>query len=146
MTTKLNASKVKQDDLMAFVYYVKVKSANPNELIVADLDNENSELSIRGKELIERSFSADQYETEEKVTKTACAEKLVHSLNKPLTVCFDKADGVERILRGRMIKPEPLLGRSMCEDLDVQDKHRQRLVDHRTIKWLIVDGIKFIVK
>ena len=50
-------------------------------------------------------------------------------------------------MRGRLITPEPLLGRSMVEDLDLAvTEHRQRLVDHRTIKFLIIEGVKYIVK
>jgi hypothetical protein len=33
----------------------------------------------------------------------------------------------------------------MVEDLDISDGHRLRLVDHRTIEWLIVDGTKYSV-
>ena len=58
-----------------------------------------------------------------------------------------KQDGTERTLRGKLVKPEPLLGRSMVEDLDSDDKkNRLRQVDHRTINWLVVDGVKYTVK
>ena len=40
-----------------------------------------------------------------------------------------------------------LLGRSLCEDLDLPEgRNRLREVDHRTIKYLIVDGVKYVVK
>lgn len=149
-THKVESSKVKSGDLMALVYYVKVKSVDQggNELIVEDLYHGGSDIQLRGKELIENSFSADQYSEEEKVTKTHAAEILVHSSNRPLTVSFMKVDGSERILKGRLVKPEPLLGRSMVEDLELPltDKNRMRQVDHRTINWLIVDGVKYTVK
>lgn len=134
--------------LMAFTYYVKVETTQHNgeNLLVNDLDNNNQRININGAELVKRSYSADQYAEEEKVSKTQAAEILVNSPNRPLTVSFDKADGTERVLRGRLIKPEPLLGRSMVEDLETTDKNRVRQVDHRTIRFLIVDGVKYIVK
>ncbi len=139
------ASKVKKDDLMAFVYYAKVKETKPNRLELHNLDAD-MDFGVDGNRLIECSCSADQYHEEIKVTKTKAAELLISSHNRPLTVCFEKQDGEERVLRGRLITPEPLLGRSKVEDLDVTGGHRMRLVDHRTIKHLIVDGVKYIVK
>jgi hypothetical protein len=131
---------------MAFTYYVKVESVQSDQLIVADLDNNNSVIQITGRDLIERSFSADQYSEEEKISKTRAAELLVSSHNRPLSVSFMKTDGTERVIRGRLVRPEPLLGRSMVEDLDKTGKDRLRQVDHRTINWLIVDGVKYYVK
>lgn len=145
----VDPARVKAGDLMAFTYYVKVRSAAPggNSVVVEDLDNNNAALTISGRELVERAASADQSASEERVTKTQAAELLVGSPNRPLTVCFDKQDGTERVLRGRLIRPEPLLGRSMVEDLDEADpKKRVRQVDHRTLKWLVVDGVRYTVK
>lgn len=150
ITHKTDVSKVKAGDIMALVHYVRVKSTSINgqEMIVSDLDNTGPDILVRGKELIEQSLSGDQYAETIKITKTQAAEILVHSSNRPLTVIFVKSDGTVRTIKGRLIKPEPLLGRSMVEDLDlpISEKHRARLVDHRTIKELIVDGVKYIVK
>lgn len=157
MPEKLNASQVKAGDLMAFIYWAKVKKINPTMRVggisidAINVDDEQ-EFSVHGSSLIERSASADQFSKEVFVTKTELAEKLVSSHNVPLTVCFTKAkDGVDRVLRGRLIKPEPLLGRSMVEDLDLPSqgngpRGRLRLVDHRTLKWMIVNGIRFNIK
>lgn len=144
---KVDTSKVSDGDIMAFVYYVKVKDSRlKDNLTVTGLDGGVQDIQIRGKELIENAFSADQYAEEEKVSKTRAAEILVHATNRPLTVAFEKQDGTERVLRGRLIRPEPLLGRSMMEDLDLTTKDRMRLVDHRSLKWLVCDGVKYIVK
>lgn len=144
----VDATKVKAGDLMAFVYWVKVsKNDNGQELQVQDLDRGQGEFYIRGKDLIVAGASADQYQETEKITKTKAAEILIASHNRPLTVNFIKQDGKERTLRGRLIRPEPLLGRSMCEDLEEKDvKKRVKLVDHRTVQYLIVDGVKYEVK
>lgn len=142
---RVKTANVNKDDIMAFVYYAKVKGKTNDKLDVTDLDGK-MEFEVRGKELIERGYSADQFEEEVKITKTKAAEILISSHNRPLTVCFEKSDGSERVLRGRLVTPEPLLGRSMCEDLDIVEKDRLRLVDHRTIKWIIVEGTRYNVK
>jgi hypothetical protein len=132
---------IKSDDLIAIIHYAKVKNAKPDteEWFVEDVDSP-------GKELVARALSADQVVEEVKVTKMQAAEVLIESHNKPFTVNFVKADGNERTLRGRLIRPEPLLGRSMVEDLDEATSNKLRQVDHRTINWLIVEGVKYVVK
>lgn len=137
---------VNSDDLMAFVYFAKVRGKNGTNLDVSNVD-EDMKFSVMGQDLIERGYSADQFSETHKITKTRAAEILISSYNRPFTVCFDKQEGEERVLRGRLVHPEPLLGRSKVEDLDLpKDKHRMRLVDHRTIKYLIVEGVKYVVK
>jgi hypothetical protein len=145
---KTDPARIKAGDLMAIVHYVKVKSviANNYELFTSDVDLDNHTMRVQGKELLECAFSADQYSEELKVSKTQAAELLIHSPNRPFTVSFNKTDGAERTLRGRLVCPEPLLGRSMVEDLDETSDHKLRQVDHRTINWLIVEGTKYIVK
>lgn len=145
---KTNASKIQKNDLMAIVHYVKVTSVDPGkfEFYGTDLDNPSNTMKVQGKEILEAAFSADYFEEEQKVSKTKAAEFLVNSPNRPFTVNFTKTDGTERTLRGRLVCPEPLLGRSMVEDLDENGGHNLRQVDHRTINWLIVEGTKYIVK
>ena len=144
---KINPNQIKIGDLMAIVHYVKIKNVIPHnyELHTEDVDLPDHRMRIQGKELLEHAFSADQYIEEVKVNKTQAAEILINSLNRPFTVSFEKADGSLRTLRGRLIAPEPLLGRSMVEDLDVTDDHKLRQVDHRTINWIIVQGTKYVV-
>lgn len=143
---KVNPVQIKGDDLMAFITYGKVKAVDADGLRLIVTDIFGKEISIKGKDLIENSFSADQYQEEQKIGKTKAEEIFTTSVNKPLTVAFEKADGSKRTLRGRYIGPGPL-GRSMVEDLDIDDpKDRVRQVDNRNISLLIVDGIKYVVK
>lgn len=141
-------NKIKPGDLMAVIHYVKVKSVNASiyQFLADDVDQDTRGMKVCGKDLLERAYSADQYTEEKKVGKIEAAETLVASVNRPFTVAFEKSDGKERVLRGRLIKPEPLLGRSMVEDLDEPANNRVRQVDHRTIKWLIVENVKYVVK
>lgn len=144
---KVSHHGVKVGDLFAFIYYGKVTEVFGDNVNVEDLDNKQK-FSVHGAGLIENAFSADQVVEEQKVSKTQVAEILVNSHNCVFTVCFEKqGNNEERILRGRLLNPEPLLGRSYVEDLDVVDDRpngRMRLVDHRTIKWLTVGGIKYV--
>lgn len=145
---KTDPSKIKAGDLMAIIHYVKVKNVYPQtyEFHGVDVDQMDNNMRVNGKEILERAFSADQYEEEIRVTKTQAAEILIASPNRPFTVNFDKADGTPRTLRGRLLRPEPLLGRSMVEDLDETSSNRFRQVDHRTINWIVVEGTKYTVK
>jgi len=145
VTHPVKAKNIHKDDIMAFVYWAKVVNNDGNSLDVHNID-EDMDFRVQGKDLVERGLSADQFEQEIKVTKTRVAEILISSYNRPLTVCFEKLDGTERVLRGRLVRPEPLLGRSMVEDLDVTTCHLHVVVDHRKIKYLIVEGVKYEVK
>ena len=143
---KITADKINSNDIIAIINYVKVINVKSDkfEFFAKDINNSNN-IRIQGKEIIESALSADFFAEEIKVSKTAAAEILVNSTNRPFTVNFNKADNSERTLRGKLICPEPLLGRSMVEDLD-ETGHNLRQVDHRTINWLIVNGTKYIVK
>lgn len=147
-TNNIEPSKIKIGDLMAIIHYVKVKKVDAThyEFFADDVDQPTNNMRVQGRELLERAYSADQFAKEEKVTKTQAAELLISSVNRPFTVSFEKSDGAERTLRGRLIRPEPLLGRSMVEDLDAPAASRVRQVDHRTINWIIVENVKHVVK
>jgi hypothetical protein len=138
--------KVNKDDLVAFLHFGKVVEViGPHNVVVEDVDR-GSRFKVQGDSLIKAGFSADEFTTTKRVSMTEAAQLLIDAKNRPLSVCFTKADGEKRTLRGRLVSPEPLLGRSMVEDLDISRGHRLRQVDHRTIEWLIVDGKKYVVK
>lgn len=54
--------------------------------------------------------------------------------------------GKERTLVGYLIKAEPKMGRSEVIDLEAEGDHRMRLVDHRTINWMIIKNVKYVTK
>ena len=149
ITHKVDATKIKKGHVMAFIDFVEITQINfgSTEVSVRNLGEGADSFQIKGRDLLVNSFSADIFEEEQKVTMTKAAEILIGSFNRPLTINFDKQDGENRTLRGRFIVSEPLLGRSKVEDLDIpKGQHRIRLVDHRTIRFLIVDGVKYVVK
>jgi len=149
MTTK--ASNIKTNDLMSITYYFKVTGVKNNGSSVScrDVTNDKMTFDINGTDLLESCASADQVTTEERVTMTKAAELLVNAHGVPFTVCFTKQDGKDRVLRGRLLTPEPLLGRSKVEDLDLPGNNptaRMRQVDHRTIKYIVLNGVKHVVR
>lgn len=150
MTEKIiNPADLKKDDLLCFHEWVKVEGLikrDGTQVKVRNLDS-GQEYQILGKELVEVALSGDQFTKTEKVSQTRAAEILLASKNMPFTVRFEKQDGTERTLRGRLVSAEPLLGRSRVEDLDLpQGKDRMRLVDHRTLISITVGGVCYEVK
>lgn len=55
--------------------------------------------------------------------------------------------GEERIIVGHLIQSEPKMGRSQVVDLSVpHTEHSIRLVDHRSLQWMILRGVKYVVR
>jgi hypothetical protein len=142
-------------DLVAIVRFTKVtkvqkpgiEGGKPHTGIVnvIDVDNDD-EFRIVGSGLIDKLRSAAIFTKTEKVPLTQAASLVSSSFNMPVTVCFLKKDDSERVLVGRLSSSEPLLGRSYYEDLNCVEANKLRLVDHRTLQWLIVNGTKYVVK
>ena len=110
---------------------------------------------------------------EQKISLTNVATVLAEANSKCFTVCFTtKVDekqvleklqevkakpnaekaralakellvGKETTLIGRLSRAEGKLGRSLVVDLPTQG---YRQVDHRTLRWLIIDNVKYTVK
>ena len=56
-------------------------------------------------------------------------------------------EGEDRVLRGYKIQFESRDGKYQCIDMDIEDpENNVRLVNINTIKWLIIDNIKYIVQ
>lgn len=56
-------------------------------------------------------------------------------------------EGEDRVLRGYKIQFESRDGKYQCVDMDIEDpENNVRLVNINTIKWLIIDNIKYIVQ
>lgn len=134
----------KKNDVVQLVHNVHVLGANYQELHVKDAER-NLEFYIKGDKLIETLKAADHYSQKVKLTKTEIVETLLSTHGGIFTVCFDKQGGEKRTLRGYLAKTEPLLGRSYCVDIDVKEENKLRLVDHRTIHYLIFNNSYYYV-
>lgn len=134
------------NDVIAVVRYAKVLQRGADNVEVEDLDHGN-QFYVRGNSLVDSLDNASVYEKTEKLPLTQVAEKVSSAFGIPVSVCFDKKEGEERVLVGRLKSAEPLLGRSYYEDLEVpRGEHRLRQVDHRTLKWAIINKVKYVVK
>jgi hypothetical protein len=146
---KINPAAVAQGDLMAFTYYGFVTNqrrriGGKTEVEVEGVDGHK--FVVEGDKLIEKAASANQFSQTKAVTKTEAAELLISAHNMPFTVCFKKSKGEQRVLRGKLIRHEPLMGRSYVEDMEIKSGSPLRQVDHRNIIYLIVGGVKYTVK
>lgn len=135
---------MKKNDIIAITSYAKVIGTADEVVKVIDLDS-GIEYTVTGDKLIDKMVSADFYHTEVTLPRTDIVSILVNAWNKPFTVEFTKKSGELRKLRGRLKSTEALLGRGMVEDLD-KEGERTRLVDFRTISFLILEGVKYKVK
>lgn len=145
-TNPTDPAKIQVGDYMAFTYWGKIKQINgPHDLLVTNLDT-GTDFSVRGRELIVTAATADRSQETKKVNQTQLLEILVTCYNRPFTVDFEKDDGSPRTMRCRLIKPDPLRGRSQVEDLEQPANARIRLINHRTVSRLVVDGVEYVAK
>lgn len=137
--------KVKVGEVLSSTMYLTVVAVDKDSIKVKDSIGQT--FTIKGPKLIEESMSsADQFSKEEKVSMTRMAEVLTQAGDTAFTVVFVKQDGTERVLVGKLVDTENLLGRSNVIDLQVKQGTNLRQVDHRTIKSLIIKGVKYTIK
>lgn len=153
-------NKVKAGDLHRFTYYAKVTQNVPSrsghKILVNDVDRDGAEFGVDGDPLIVHSQSADQVHEEVQWPLTKVAQLLTELDHvQVFTACFIKqpkkgeTEGEERVIHARLLpSPETSLGRSMVEDLDLPGPTEKRIrqIDRRTLKWMILDGVKYTVK
>lgn len=141
----MDFNKLKQGDILSSTMYLTVQSKDNDSIKVKD--SFGREFTVKGPKLIEETMnSAQQFTKEEKVSRTKAAEVFTNVGDSVFTVVFDKADGSERVLVGKLLNTEGLMGRSNVTDLQITSGSNLRLVDHRSIKSLIAKGTKYTVK
>jgi len=79
-----------------------------------------------------------------------CPEDATPALKKKRRTALGKdvIHGEKRVLRGHLTDAEPFMGRTSAVDLDADTTKgaATRLIDHRSIDWLVFDGVKYVVK
>jgi hypothetical protein len=100
----------------------------------------NFNRQVQEQELQDKLLEAIKQEAE-KPDNERDIEKAIKKLSK------EALKGGERTLVGYLLQTEQKMGRSLVIDLQVpSDRNRIRLVDHRTINWLILQNVKYTVK
>jgi len=151
---KTDVKKVKVGNKLSMTTFMEVESIGLSSVNVIDEDGKG--LTI-GYGVFESNIWSTQVKGVAKTPKTGIAEILMNAKDAIIQVCFDKADGTERTLTGYVIGAEVVLGRTIAIDTEKPKKirkgkdgkefdERQRLVDHRTLKWLIYKNVKYFVK
>ena len=92
---------------------------------------------IFDKKVNQKTIATALMDLKELPTKKTHANKMAKSM----------MIGQERTLVGYLASTEPKMGRSTVVDLEVDpDKHNLRLVDHRTVRELILQNTRYVLK
>jgi len=143
--------KIKEGEILSFTNYYKVLEHNGDQLKVVDIRTKDT-VFITGESLIELLQSNDYYEKTVVVTKAQMVDTLLSAGQSVFTVGFKKADGTDRVMVGCNPIAETHLGRTQVVDLEVIDKNPAdktrgiRLIDNRTIEFLVLDKIRYNLK
>lgn len=132
----------KVGDIISRTVYARVADVHRDTMNGIDLDLRES-LRVTGKDFILSFSSAGEVNEEVSATQTFLAETLAAAAGHPFTVCFERKSGAERILIGCLVSHEDRMGRSMVRDFEVTEGSPLRLVDHRTLKWIILNGTRY---
>lgn len=89
------------------------------------------------EKLAEATYTIEKAKTSKKGVTTVAVELLEELIRNPI---ISHVPGEERILRGWKLQHESLDGQYAVMDSDLMEK---RVVNLNTIKWIIVDGVKY---
>jgi hypothetical protein len=79
-----------------------------------------------------------------KINTHEAVETLLKNSDMIFTASFVKSDGTERLIRGRYLYIDQVMGRLVVEDLDLAHTNNCiRQIDCRTIKYLIINNTKY---
>lgn len=175
---------IKVGSVLSETQFYKVDSVETNRVILLTDGGEKIGVSKQYAETL--LDSADDFSSEEKVTRTELVEKFLSSTRVAMTVNFNKKvdeaavrkdiialypnkggrlmsesdftkqvrkivnlKGEERTMRGRHYGVQDANGRVSFVDMDLpatDPTSKRRLVDPRTLNWMIVGGVKYVVK
>lgn len=170
----LDASKLKAGDVLSRISYMRVIGMDGDSVEVEN--ESGFRWSIARSILEAEAVSSSQYTKTLVVPRTELARVLEQDVRDTVfSVAFTKlpdlseqektladADlstpakrrkfakilgvGKERVLHGHIDDPGHELGRMPVIDLEVTSGSKERLVDLRTLKWLVFGGVKYEVK
>jgi len=145
----LKFNSLQEGEKLSFTQYLTIVSIDKKDGSIIAANPAGGNIKFSGVDMIESMFSNSQYEKTVKAGKHELATVLQTAGDKVFTVCFTKADKSERVLTGHFVNSEPNLGRTQVIDLNVapDDKTKGlRLVDNREIKWVVLNGTRYIAQ
>lgn len=103
------------------------------------------------KELKEAQIEAavEKIERAQKSKKGVLEAAKQELLDIQNNVILPYEEGEERILRGYKIQFDSRDGKYMCVDMDIERTDKEdgkRLVNINTIKWIVIDGVQYVVE
>ena len=173
---RCDSSQLKTGDRLSRIQYYEVVSIDEEKNQYQLKNQQGFEFIVTPGIVEAEMFSADQFTSDVKVTRSELVSILESAGDTCFTVTFmkqtkdkDIADrlkdidmseytsdrarrklareliaGEERVLRGYLQSTEPKLGRSMVIDLAIPEgRHNIRLVDHRTIKSIVLKNVRY---
>lgn len=173
-TDRTNVSSLKVGDYISYTEYYEVTGVNDTSVHLKN--ERDFPIIADKKVVSEGMYTASQFNEEKKVSRSELASILENARDTIFTVNFNKqvsqasmaeklegADlssavarkrlakellrGPERTLTGYLVASEPRLGRSNVVDRTLPSgEHNQRLVDHRTINWMVYKNVKYVAK
>ena len=107
----------------------------------------NKKLQEEINNLVEKfSDEIDWIKANKKGVANTAKQFIIQLVNNPI---LPYVEGEERVLRGYKVQFESRDGRYNCIDMDIERTEKEngvRPVNINTIKWLIYDGVKYIVE
>lgn len=165
-SSHISFENIKKDDMLCSINYYKVLSKDTVNKTVR-LQNDNGlVLDVTENIPITEMYSADYYHSEVVLPRSLVVQHLLNARDIIFTVSFRKKvnpkdiikhiddtddidellNGETRILTGILNYIDKATGRTFVTDLKIPpNKNRMRQVDNRTISWLIIKNVKYIV-
>ena len=136
---------IKEGDLLCNLNYFTVVRVDDKLVQFKDVsDGQEWAIPLKHIGSITNHWSASFYNKIEAVSRTTAVHKMSLAGIRPFTVAYIKQNSEDREMRGIFIKAEPTMGRTLVKDLDAKED-AIKSVDNRTIKYLILDGVKYEV-
>lgn len=171
-TAKVNVGELQTGDYLSETQYYKVLSRKQGGI---EVENERGfKFNISEPIIQEGCYSSNQFTDEEKVTQTELADILQNAGDSVFSINFNKKTkpedvlaelkklpkkeftvkamktaiaGEARTMVAHRVSSEPSLGRTQVVDLETEiGGRRLRLIDHRTINWIVLKNVRYVLK
>ena len=107
----MDFKQIKVGEVLSSTMYMEVVNKTSDSVEVKD--SFGRKFTVKGQKLIEESMNSNtQFTQEKKVTRTEAANILTGAGDSVFTAVFDKQSGEERVLVGKLVDSENLMGRT----------------------------------